>query len=82
MSDAIYAHPRLAAVYDAFDGDRSDLDAYLAIVAELTAGAVADAGSGPGAATIVDVGCGTGNLALRLAALGHAVIGIDPAAAA
>ena len=29
----------------------------------------------------MDVGCGTGNLAVRLAALGYAVIGVDPAAA-
>jgi SAM-dependent methyltransferase len=73
MPDAIFAHPRLAEIYDVFDGDRSDLDAYVAIVAELTAE------HAPG--TVVDVGCGTGNLAVRLAALGHTVIGVDPAAA-
>lgn len=73
MPDAIFAHPRLAAIYDTFDGDRSDLDAYVALTEELTAG--------PDAA-LVDVGCGTGCLAVRLAALGHPVTGVDPAAAA
>jgi SAM-dependent methyltransferase len=73
MPDAIFAHPRLAAIYDAFDGDRVDLDAYVAIAGE--------AGSAPSTVTIIDVGCGTGNLAVRLAGLGHPVTGVDPAAA-
>ena len=73
MPDAIFAHPRLAEVYDVFDADRSDLDAYVAIAAEFAAEHAS--------ATIVDVGCGTGNLAVRLAALGYRVIGVDPAAA-
>jgi SAM-dependent methyltransferase len=73
MPDAIFAHPRLAEIYDTFDADRSDLDAYVALTAELTAGAQT--------ATVVDVGCGTGTLAVRLAALGHLVVGVDPAAA-
>lgn len=77
MPDAIFAHPRLAEVYDVFDADRSDLDAYVAIAAELTAELTAEHAS----ATIVDVGCGTGSLAVRLAALGYRVIGVDPAAA-
>lgn len=71
MPDAIFAHPRLAEIYDTFDGDRADLDAYVAITTELAGGR----------ASVVDVGCGTGNLAVRLAALGHAVVGVDPAAA-
>lgn len=97
MPDAIFAHPRLAEIYDVFDGDRSDLDAYVAIAAELGTGLTAEPGSGltaepgsglttelaaePAATTIVDVGCGTGNLAVRLAALGYPVIGVDPAGA-
>ncbi len=51
------------------DGDRSDLDAYVAIAEELNA------------TRIIDVGCGTGSLAIRLAALGKDVVGVDPAGA-
>lgn len=69
MPDAIFAHPRLAAVYDAFDSVRDDLDFYLAIADELAA------------STVVDIGCGTGCLALRLAATGRRVVGVDPAEA-
>lgn len=88
MPDPIFADPRLAEVYDIFDGDRVDLDAYVALAAELGGGNEAIGGRGgsgesgePRAATVVDVGCGTGNLAVRLAALGHTVVGVDPAAA-
>ncbi|MEV4460212.1 class I SAM-dependent methyltransferase [Microbispora sp. NPDC049633] len=69
MPDAIFAHPRLAAVYDAFDGDRDDLGAYLRIADELDAGRV------------LDVGCGTGCLAVLLADAGRTVMGVDPAEA-
>ncbi|MGW3345603.1 class I SAM-dependent methyltransferase [Nonomuraea rubra] len=69
MADAIFEHPRLAAVYDPLDPDRSDLDAYAAIAAEL------------GARTVLDVGCGTGTFALLLAGRGLDVTGVDPAEA-
>jgi len=69
VPDAIFAHPRLARVYDAFDGPRDDLAAYLAIAAEL------------GADRVLDVGCGTGCLAIELARTGRTVVGVDPAAA-
>lgn len=69
MPDPIFAHPRLAAVYDAFDGRREDLAAYLAIADEL------------GAEVVLDVGCGTGSLAVLLARTGRTVVGVDPAAA-
>src|SRR6202035_844068 len=69
VPDAIFADPRLARVYDAFDGPRDDLAAYVAIAGEL------------GADRVLDVGCGTGCLAIALAATGRAVTGVDPAAA-
>ncbi|AXK46172.1 class I SAM-dependent methyltransferase [Brachybacterium saurashtrense] len=67
--DALFAEPRLAACYDTFDGERDDLDHYQQILAEL------------GARTVIDVGCGTGSLATRLAADGLRVTGVDPALA-
>lgn len=61
--------PRIAGVYDSFDSDRSDLDAYLAIVAEL------------GASSALDLGCGTGTFAIMLASSGLDVVAVDPARA-
>ena len=60
------AHPglgerRLAEVYDRLNPDRSDLDAYVAMVGEF------------GAESILDVGCGTGTFACLLAKRGLAV---------
>jgi SAM-dependent methyltransferase len=69
MPDAIFAHPRLAQVYDAFDGPRDDLPAYTGIADEL------------GARRVLDAGCGTGTLAILLAGTGRSVVGADPAAA-
>jgi SAM-dependent methyltransferase len=69
VPDALFAHPRLAAVYDAFDAPRPDLPPYLALAAEL------------GARTVLDVGCGTGVLVGRLLAAGFEPVGADPAAA-
>lgn len=66
LSDA-YAHPRLAATYDAINPPERDYDFYAAL-----------AGDRPLA--ILDMGCGTGRLALKLAARGHRVTGADPAA--
>ncbi|MGO1834718.1 MAG: class I SAM-dependent methyltransferase [Actinomycetaceae bacterium] len=70
MPDAIFDHPRLAAVYDPLDPDRSDLDEYEQIVTDEL-----------GAGSVLDVGCGTGTFAVLLAARGVEVVGLDPAAA-
>lgn len=67
--DRLFADPRWAYLYDLLDNDRSDLDAYLAIIDRL------------GVRTVVDIGCGTGSLAVLLAARGIDVVGVDPAVA-
>ncbi|CAM5301414.1 class I SAM-dependent methyltransferase [Streptomyces purpurascens] len=69
MADECFRHPRLAAVYDPLDPDRGDLDPYLRMAEEF------------GARQVLDIGCGTGVFALRLAARGLRVIGVDPAGA-
>ena len=67
--DPAFADPRLAGLYDVLDDDRSDLDAYVDIAEEV------------GASSVVDIGCGTGSLAVRLASSGRTVVGVDPAGA-
>jgi SAM-dependent methyltransferase len=69
VPDAIFDDPRLAQVYDPLDPDRSDLDAYVAMVEEFAA------------RSVLDIGCGTGTFACLLAARGVEVTGVDPAAA-
>jgi len=71
MPDAIFAEPKLAEIYDLLDSrpDRPDLAPYLAMADEF------------GAHSVIDLGCGTGVLACRLAARGFEVVGIDPAVA-
>ena len=69
MPDRLFDDPRLAGIYDALDADRSDLDAYGAIVEECDA------------TSVLDIGCGTGTFACMLAQRGVEVIGVDPAGA-
>jgi SAM-dependent methyltransferase len=57
---------RIAELSDPFDPDRSDLDAYVAMVDEFEA------------TSVLDVGCGTGTLACILAERGIQVVGVDP----
>lgn len=66
-----YVDARCAAVYDLFEGpERDDLDGYAAVAAEF------------GAASVLDVGCGTGTFASMLAGRGVEVVGVDPSALA
>ncbi|MGW2637018.1 class I SAM-dependent methyltransferase [Streptomyces sp. NPDC001348] len=69
MADECFGHARLAAIHDALDPDRSDLDAYLRMA------------EGLGAHRVLDIGCGTGVFALLLARRGISVVGVDPASA-
>lgn len=69
MPDAIFEEPRLARLYDELEGSRDDLGHYEALIEELDA------------RSVLDVGCGTGELACRLARRGIEVVGVDPAAA-
>jgi SAM-dependent methyltransferase len=69
MADNVFEHPRLAAIYDALDADRSDLDVYVGIGEEL------------GGRRVLDVGCGTGTFAILLADRGFVFTAVDPALA-
>jgi SAM-dependent methyltransferase len=69
MVDALFTDRRLAEVYDPLDQDRSDLDAYAAMVDEF------------GAGSVLDIGCGTGTFACLLARRGVGVTAVDPAEA-
>jgi ubiquinone/menaquinone biosynthesis C-methylase UbiE len=56
----------LIDLYDPLDPDRTDLEAYLAMVEEFSA------------SSVVDLGCGTGVFAMLLAERGVEVVGVDP----
>jgi SAM-dependent methyltransferase len=67
--DPAAAEQRLTQLYDLQWTQRDDLDAYAELARE------------SGARTVLDIGCGTGTFALRLAGEGLVVIGVDPSAA-
>ena len=69
MVDPLFDDRRLAELYDPLDPDRSDLDAYAAVVDEF------------GAGSVLDIGCGTGTFACLLARRGLRVTAVDPAGA-
>jgi SAM-dependent methyltransferase len=69
MANEIFEHPRLAAVYDVLEASRTDLNAYLGFAERFDA------------KRVLDIGCGTGVLALLLADRGIEVVGVDPARA-
>ena len=69
MADPIFENSRLVRIYDFLDGDRGDLIPYISIAKELKA------------QSILDIGSGTGCLALLAADHGFHVIGVEPAQA-
>ena len=62
----MFGDPRLTALYDTINLHAEDTPFYLGLAAELAP------------VDVIDLGCGTGRLALILAARGHRVTGIDP----
>jgi SAM-dependent methyltransferase len=66
--DLLYSDPRLVAVYDLFNAGDRDFAFYASCI-------------GTARQRILDLGCGTGTFARRLAAAGHDVVAIDPAPA-
>ncbi|WP_175876974.1 class I SAM-dependent methyltransferase [Burkholderia sp. BCC0097] len=67
-ADLLYTEARLVAVYDLFNAGDRDFAFYAAAI-------------GAARRRILDLGCGTGTFARRLAAAGHDVVAIDPAPA-
>ena len=66
MPDQIFENSRLVAIYDDLDRPRRDLEHYLAIAYELKV------------RSVLDVGSGTGCLAILLSSRGFDVTGLEP----
>ncbi|ABI90982.1 methyltransferase domain protein [Burkholderia ambifaria AMMD] len=66
--ERLYTDPRLVAVYDRFNAGDRDFAFYASRI-------------GAARQRILDLGCGTGTFARRLASAGHDVVAIDPAPA-
>ena len=66
--EVLYTEARLVAVYDLFNAGDRDCTFYASRI-------------GTARQRILDLGCGTGTFARRLAAAGHDVVAIDPAPA-
>ncbi|MGU3779981.1 class I SAM-dependent methyltransferase [Burkholderia metallica] len=64
--ETLYTDPRLVAVYDLFNAGDQDFTFYASVI-------------GAARQRVLDLGCGTGTFARRLAAAGHEVVAIDPA---
>jgi SAM-dependent methyltransferase len=64
-----FTDPQLVAVYDSGDPARPDFAFYVDLAAAVSA------------ESVVDVGCGTGQLAVALARRGYRVTGVDPSSA-
>ncbi|VWC53697.1 class I SAM-dependent methyltransferase [Burkholderia lata] len=66
--EVLYTAPRLVAIYDLFNAGDQDFAFYASVI-------------GAARQRILDLGCGTGTFARRLATAGHDVVAIDPAPA-
>lgn len=67
-TSASYTDPRLAALYDLLNTSRDDWDFYLSLAQDAPL-------------RVLDMGCGTGALAVEFAMRGHHASGADPAQA-
>lgn len=65
MTVSLYDDPRLPAVYDAFYPAGESDEFYLRLACQR-------------ASPVIDIGCGTGHLAIRLVELGLQAVGVDP----
>src|SRR6266480_2179865 len=64
----MFTDPRLAALYDLINQHVEDTAFYIELAREVAP------------ADVIDLGCGTGRLALALSAHGHSVTAVDPSA--